>query len=39
VFASRADEPGAAKLMAAPFEDVIKALDALKSQNGEAGKP
>lgn len=31
VFASRADEPGAAKLGAMPFDEVVKALDALKS--------
>jgi len=30
VFASRADEPGAAKLDATPYEDAVKALDALK---------
>jgi hypothetical protein len=30
VFAARGDEPGAAKLEATPFEDAIKALDALK---------
>lgn len=30
VFAARADEPGTAKLTAAPMDDVLKALDALK---------
>ena len=30
VVASRSDEPGAAKLMAASFDEAIKALDALK---------
>jgi hypothetical protein len=30
VVAGRADEPGAAKVMAAPFDDAIKALDAMK---------
>ena len=30
VFAARSDEPGSAKLAAAPMDDVIKALDALK---------
>jgi hypothetical protein len=30
VYASRPDEPGAAKLEAAPVDEVIKALDALK---------
>ena len=31
VFAARGDEPGAAKLNAASFDEAIKALDALKS--------
>ena len=30
VYASRPDEPGSAKLQAAPFDEAIKALDALK---------
>jgi hypothetical protein len=30
VFAARGDEPGTAKLAAAPMDDVIKALDAVK---------
>ncbi len=30
VFAGRADEPGAAKLDAGPFDEALKALDALK---------
>lgn len=30
VFAARADEPGAAKLETTPYEDAIKALDALR---------
>jgi hypothetical protein len=30
VYASRADEPGSAKLETTPYEDAIKALDALK---------
>ena len=30
VFAARADEPGTAKLMAAPMDDTMKALDAVK---------
>lgn len=30
VFAARADEPGAAKLETTPYEDALKALDALK---------
>ena len=30
VYASRPDEPGSAKLDAAPFDEAIKALDALK---------
>jgi hypothetical protein len=30
VYASRSDEPGAAKLEAAPLDDALKALDALK---------
>jgi hypothetical protein len=30
VFANRTDEPGAAKLETTPYEDAIKALDALK---------
>jgi len=30
VFASRSDEPGTAKLDAAPFDEALKALDALK---------
>jgi uncharacterized protein DUF4340 len=30
VYASRPDEPGSAKLDAAPFDDAVKALDALK---------
>jgi hypothetical protein len=30
VFASRADEPGAAKLDAAPLDEAMKALDAVK---------
>ena len=30
VFAARADEPGAAKLDKTPYEETIKALDALK---------
>ena len=30
VYASRSDEPGTAKLDAAPFDEAIKALDALK---------
>jgi hypothetical protein len=30
VFAQRSDEPGAAKVEATPYEDAVKALDALK---------
>ena len=30
VFAGRADEPGAAKLDAAEFDETLKALDAFK---------
>ena len=30
VFAARGDEPGAAKVEATPYEDAVKALDALK---------
>jgi hypothetical protein len=30
VFAARADEPGAAKIETTPYEDALKALDALK---------
>lgn len=30
VFASRADEPGAARLEATPYDDAVKAIDALK---------
>jgi hypothetical protein len=30
VYASRSDEPGSAKLDAAPFDEAVKALDALK---------
>jgi hypothetical protein len=29
-YASRSDEPGSAKLDAAPLDDALKALDALK---------
>jgi hypothetical protein len=31
VFASRSDEPGAAKVLAASFDEALKALDAIKS--------